>query len=72
MNKGHPNKEAIKTFDKSEGAGQVKGAQGVEPQGEQQERESWKTKPGNVTDITSNEPERVRERKTLKTNGGHG
>jgi hypothetical protein len=47
VNKGHLNNEAIKTFDKNEGTGQGKGAQGVEAAGG---AAGAGNKPGNVNE----------------------
>ena len=47
VNKGHPNNEAIKSFNKNEGAGQGKGAQGLEAAGGAAGAGS---KPGNLSE----------------------
>ena len=49
MNKGHLNNEAIKSFNKNEGAGQGKGAQGVEAAGGAAGAGAG-NKPGNVNE----------------------
>jgi hypothetical protein len=49
VNKGHPNNEAIKSFDKGEGAGQGKGAQGLGA-ARGTEAGQGENKPGNVTE----------------------
>ena len=76
MNKGHPNNEAIKSFNKNEGAGQGKGAQGLEAAGGAAGAGAG-NKPGNLSERqgqgaaagagkTGNEPGNVTNR-NLKT-----
>ena len=72
VNKGNPNNEAIKSFNKNEGAGQGKGAQGLEAAGgagEQQERErELETNRGTYPSVRAREQQRELEK--LETNRG--
>ena len=82
VNKGNPNNEAIKSFDKSEGAGQGKGAQGLEAAGGAAGAGAGAgNKPGNLSERqgqgaaagagkTGNEPGNVTNRNLKETGAG--
>ena len=72
VNKGKPNQEAIKSFNKTEGAGQGKGAQGLEAAGGAAGAGAG-NKPGNVAERNrqgagaGSKPERTRTGKLERT-----
>ena len=82
VNKGHPNNEAIKSFNKNEGAGQGKGAQGLEAAGGAAGAGAG-NKPGNLSERqgqgaaagagkTGNEPGNVTNRNLKEAGAGAG
>ena len=82
VNKGHPNNEAIKSFNKNEGAGQGKGAQGLEAAGGAAGAGA-ENKPGNLAERqdqgaaagvgkTGNEPENVTNHNLKEADAGAG
>jgi hypothetical protein len=84
VNKGHPNNEAIKSFNKTEGAGQGKGAQGLEAAGGAAGTGAGaENKPGNLAERqgqgagagagkTGNEPGNVTNRNLKEAGAGAG
>ena len=82
VNKGHPNNEAIQSFNKNEGAGQGKGVQGVEAAGGAAGAGAG-NKPGNISERqgqgaaagagkTGNEPANVTNRNLKGAGAGAG
>jgi hypothetical protein len=72
VNKGHPNNEAIKTFDKSEGAGQVKGPQGLEAAGGAAGAGNLSERQGAGAGKPGNEPGNIADHNLKRAGAGAG